>query len=132
MSEITPSSLWGGYLMPWIIKTLLALVIFYVGLQAKIKELREETATMSDGAKVKTEQRLKALKKGNADIQRWLEDLKSKGTESWKDIKALVSVSGRSCKKVSTRRWSQPDSVDIDDFFSNPMIETETVFHKDD
>jgi len=31
MSEITSSSLWGGYLMPWIIKAVLALVIFYVG-----------------------------------------------------------------------------------------------------
>ena len=45
---------------------------------------------MSDEARVKLDQRLKALKKGNADIQRKLEDLKSKGTESWKDIKALV------------------------------------------
>jgi len=60
------------------------------GLQAKIKELRKETATMSDEAREKLEQRLKSLKKGNADIQRKLEDLKSKGTESWKDIKALV------------------------------------------
>ena len=31
MSEITPSSLWGNYLMPWFIKAVLALVIFYVG-----------------------------------------------------------------------------------------------------
>ena len=60
------------------------------GLQAKIKKLRKETATMSDEARGKLEQRLKVLKKSNVEIQRKLEDLKSKGMESWSDIKALV------------------------------------------
>lgn len=59
-------------------------------LELKIGALRKETATMSDEARKNLEQRLKALKKSNAGIQRRMEDLTSKGTESWRDIKALV------------------------------------------
>lgn len=59
-------------------------------LNVKIEALRKETATMSDEGRKKLEQGLKALKESNADIQKKLEDLTSKGAESWNDIKSLV------------------------------------------